>query len=141
MAIATVAVTVPLWFDSAAAQAKAIWPDDTHLRHDAALVRYVDAHTRPGQKLLLLWAAADVYYLADRAPAIPYMWERNVQSIPGVLDRARRTLAAREPALVAVVQKPGAARPERPDGRDPRLGYRLAAVVDGVPVYVPRRPS
>ncbi len=141
VAIATVAVTAPVWFDSAAAQAKAIWPDDTHLRHDAALVRYVDTHTRPGQKLLLLWGAADVYYLADRAPAIPYMWERNVQSIPGVLDRARRTLAAREPALVAAVQKPGAADPSGRTAAILASAYRLAAVVDGVPVYVPRRPS
>jgi hypothetical protein len=141
VAIATLAVTAPLWVDSTSAQAKAIWPDDTHLRHDAALVRYVDAHTRPGQKLLLLWAAADVYYLADRAPAIPYMWERNVQSIPGVLDRTRRALAAREPALVAAVQKPAAVDAS---GRTAALlasQYRLAAVVDGVPVYQPRQSS
>ena len=92
VAIATVVVTVPVWFDGPAAQAKAIWPDEPHLRHDSALVRYVDAHTKPGQKLLVLWAAADVYYLADRAPAIPYMWRRNIEAIPGVLERRGRRL-------------------------------------------------
>jgi 4-amino-4-deoxy-L-arabinose transferase-like glycosyltransferase len=141
VAIATVAVTVPLWFESPSAQAKAIWPDEPHLRHDAALVRYVDAHTRPGQKLLLLWAAADVYYLADRAPAIPYMWEQNVQAIPGVLDRARRALATREPALVAAVQKPSVVDGSGRTAEILASGYRLAAVVDGVPVYEPRRAS
>ncbi len=141
VAVGTVVVTVPLWFDGPAAQAKAIWPDDVHLRHDAAVVHYLDAHTRPGQKVLVLWAAANVYYLADRAPVIPYMWRRNIEAIPGVLDRLRGDLAAGKPALVAVVQSP--------DGLD-RSGrtaailasrYRRVAVVDGVPVYRPRRPS
>jgi hypothetical protein len=141
VAIATFVVTAPLWFDSSTAQAKAIWPDDKHLQHDAALVRYVDAHTRPGQKLLVLWGAADVYYLADRAPAIPYMWQRNVQSIPGVLDRARRVLAAHEPALVAAVQKPEAVDSSGRTAAILASDYRLAAVVDGVPVYEPRHSS
>jgi hypothetical protein len=141
VAVATVVVTAPLWFDSATAQAREIWPDDPHLRHDAAVVRYLDAHTRPGQKIFVLWAAADVYYLADRAPVIPYMWRRNIQAIPGVLDRLRRDLAAGKPALVAVVQSP--------DGLD-RSGrtsailasrYRRVAVVEGVPIYRPRQPS
>ena len=112
---------MPLWFDGPTAQAKAIWPDDPHLRHDAAVVRYLDAHSRPGQKVLVLWAAADVYYLADRAPVIPYMWRRNIQAIPGVLDRLRRELAAGRPALVAAVQSPESLDRERPHGCDPRL--------------------
>jgi hypothetical protein len=141
VAIATVVVTVPLWSDSPTAQAKAIWPDDPHLRHDAALVRYADAHTRPGQKLLVLWGAADVYYLADRAPAIPYMWQQNVQAIPGVLDRARRALAGKEPALVAAVQKPNAVDSSGKTAAILASAYQLTAVVDGVPVYEPRRSS
>ena len=141
VAVATVVVTVPLWFDGPTAQAKAIWPDDVHLRHDAAVVRYLDTHTRPGEKVFVLWAAANVYYLADRAPVIPYMWRRNIEAIPGVLDRLRGDLAAGRPALVAVVQSP--------DGLD-RSGktaailasrYRRVAVVDSVPIYRPRRPS
>jgi hypothetical protein len=141
VAIATAVVTVPLWFDSATAQAKAIWPDDPHLQHDAALVRYADAHTRPGQKLLVLWGAADVYYLADRPPAIPYMWQQNVQAIPGVLGRARGVLAGKEPALVAAVQRPDAVDASGKTAAILASAYRLAAVVDGVAVYEPRRPS
>ena len=115
--------------------------DVANKEFDAAVVRYLDAHTRPGQKIFVLWAAADVYYLADRAPVIPYMWRRNIQAIPGVLDRLRRDLAAGKPALVAVVQSP--------DGLD-RSGrtsailasrYRRVAVVEGVPIYRPRQPS
>ncbi len=141
VAVATVVVTVPLWFDSSTAQAKAIWPDDPHLRHDAAVVRYLDAHSRPGQKVLVLWAAADVYYLADRAPVIPYMWRRNIQAIPGVLDRLRRELAARTPALVAAVQSPESLDKSGRTAAILASRYRRVAVVDGVPIYRPRRPS
>jgi len=141
VAVATLVVTVPLWFDGPRAQAQAIWPQDPHLQHDAALVRYVDGHSRPGQKVLVLWGAADVYYLADRAPVIPYMWRRNVESIPGVLDRLRGDLRARRPVLVAAVQS--VAGLDR-TGRTAAIlaaEYRRVAVIEGVPVYRPRQPS
>jgi hypothetical protein len=140
-AIATIALTVPLWFESPRAQAKAIWPHDPHLRHDAALVRYVRKNTHPGQRILVLWAAADVYYLADRAPVVPYMWRRNIEAIPGVLDRLRRELAARSPAIVAVVQPVESLDRSGRTASILAAGYRRVAVVEGVPVYRPRRPS
>jgi hypothetical protein len=141
VAIATAAVTVPLWFDDAQAQAQAIWPDDPHLLHDAAVVHYLRAHTRSGQKVLVLWAAADVYYLADRAPVIPYMWRRNIETIPGVLDRLRATLAAGEPALVAAVQSPASLDRSGETAAILADRYRRVARVDGVAIYEPRRPS
>lgn len=141
VAIATAVVTVPLWFESSTAQAKAIWPKDPHLQHDAAVVRYVKAHTRPGQKVLVLWAAANVYYLADRAPAIPYMWRRNIEAIPGVLDRLNSALAARRPALVALVQPLDSFDRSRQTAEILAREYDRVAVVDGVPIYRPRRSS
>jgi dolichyl-phosphate-mannose-protein mannosyltransferase len=141
VAIATVVVTVPLWFDSPTAQAEEIWPKDAHLRHDAPVVRYLGAHTNPGQKVLVLWGAANVYFLADRDPAIPYMWQRNVETIPGVLERLNRTLAARKPALVALVQPLGSVKRSERTAAILARDYRREAVVDGVPIYRPRRPS
>lgn len=141
VAVATVVVTAPLWFDGPSAQAKAIWPDDVHLRHDAAVVRYLDAHTRPGQKVLVLWAAADVYYLADRAPVIPYMWRRNIEAIPGVLDTVQADLVAKNPVLVAVVQRPGLVDHSGRTAAILASEYRRVAVVDGVPIYRPRQLS
>jgi 4-amino-4-deoxy-L-arabinose transferase-like glycosyltransferase len=137
-AIATVALTVPVMFDDARAQAKEIWPHDPHLQHDAAVVRYVKAHTRPGQKILVVWAAADVYFLADRAPVIPYMWLRNIQAIPGALGDAQRALAAKEAALVVESQDPDKADPSGRTDAILAAGYRRVATVDGVPVLAPR---
>src|SRR4029450_9583983 len=53
-------------------QAKTIWPADPHLVNDAALARYVRTHTLPSERVLAVWADADLYYLADRRPAARY---------------------------------------------------------------------
>ena len=107
-AVVALAFTAPLWFDSPDAQAREVFPNDPHLLTDAAVVRYVRAHTRPGQRIFVLWAAADIYYLADRDPAVRYMWYRNIQAIPGALGEARRALAGPDPpALVVVENLPG----------------------------------
>jgi 4-amino-4-deoxy-L-arabinose transferase-like glycosyltransferase len=141
VAVATAVVTVPLWFDSPNAQAKEIWPKDPHLRYDAAVVRYLDAHTRPGQEVLVLWAAANVYYLADRSPAIPYMWRRNIEAIPGVRGRLNQALAQQRPRLVAVVQPLDSLAHSARTAAILARRYRQVAVVDGVPIYEPRQSS
>ena len=137
--VATVAVTAPLFFDSANAQAKAVFPDDPHLRTDAAVVRYVRSHTDPGQRIFVMWAAADIYYLADRNPALRYMWFRNIQAIPGALGRARRMLAGPSPpALVVGVNSPGSMDASGATARILQHNFRRVATVAGVPIYAPR---
>jgi hypothetical protein len=129
-------LSVPLWIDSPTAQARAIWPRDTHLLEDAAVARYVDAHTSRTQRALVLWAAADVYYLADRAPVLRYLWFDNLRDAPGALGAVRRVLATRRAALVAVEQ-PLRLLDRGGDRRILRAEYRRVAVVRGVPVYRP----
>jgi 4-amino-4-deoxy-L-arabinose transferase-like glycosyltransferase len=138
-AVATVAVTVPLWLEDGAGQARDIWPNDPHLASDRAVADYVRAHTRPGQRIQVVWAAAGVYYLADRPPAVRYMWRRPLESVPGALAETRRVLDARVPAFVVVAQPPAAADPSGQTARILHRRYRLDAVVEGVPVLAPLR--
>jgi hypothetical protein len=136
---ATVIVTAPIFADSANAQAKAVFPDDPHLRGDAAVVRYIRAHTSPGQRIFVMWAAADLYYLADRDPSFRYMWFRNIQAIPGALGQARRMLAGpHPPALVIGINSPGSMDPSGATARIMQRRYRRVATVAGVPIYAPR---
>ncbi len=135
---ATLVLALPVAWASPTGQAKAIWPHDAHLRHDAALSRYVRAHTRPRDRILALWADADLYYLADRPPATGYLWYRNIEAIPGALDEVRLALALRRPSLVLLVQRPGQLDTSGDTARILRRTYRLVAEVDGVPVYRPR---
>ena len=133
------AFTAPLWVDSSAAQARAVFPNDPHLLSDGAVARYVRAHTEPGQRIFVLWAAADIYYLSDRDPAVRYLWYRNIQAIPGALDEARRDLAGSEPpALVVMENLPGAIDRSGRTGRILEQRYRRVATVSGVAIYAPR---
>jgi 4-amino-4-deoxy-L-arabinose transferase-like glycosyltransferase len=129
------ALVLPVALASPATQAREIWPHDPHLVHDQALARYVRAHTRAREPVLALWADADLYYLADRRPAVRYLWARNVASVPGALAAVHRALATRRAALVVLVQAPGKLDPS---GRTARLlhrGYLRVARVRGVAVY------
>jgi 4-amino-4-deoxy-L-arabinose transferase-like glycosyltransferase len=137
--VVTAIVTVPLWFDSPDAQARNVFPADPHLRTDAAVVRYVRAHTSSHQRIFVMWAAADIYYLADRDPALRYMWFRNIQAIPGALGEARRMLAGpRPPALVIQINSPGSMDASGRTAAILARRYRLVATVEGVPIYAPR---
>jgi 4-amino-4-deoxy-L-arabinose transferase-like glycosyltransferase len=136
-AVATLAVTAPLWFAGGSAQARWVWPRDPHLRQQAALAAYVRAHTRPGDRVYAVWAAADLYYLADRRPVIPYMWYRNVEAVPGALSLARRALVEGRPALVLEVQRASALDVSGQTAAILRRHYRRSATVAGVPVLRP----
>ena len=138
-AVVALAFTAPLWFDSPDAQAREVFPNDPHLLSDGAVARYVRAHTQPGQRVFVLWAAADIYYLADRDPAVRYMWYRNIQAIPGALGEARRALAGPDPpALVVLENLPGGIDRTGATARILQDRYRRVAVVSGVPIYAPR---
>ena len=134
-----VAVTLPLWLEDDTAQTRDVWPHDPHLVTDAAVAKYVRAHSRPGDRVQVLWAAANVYYLADRPPALRYMWRRPIESAPGALDEARRLLAERMPALVILAQAPSVVDPSGKTERILASRYRPVAVVDGVPILAPVR--
>jgi 4-amino-4-deoxy-L-arabinose transferase-like glycosyltransferase len=138
LAAGTVAVTAPLWFESPSAQARSIWSRDPHLVQDRAVARYVTAHTGPHDKIFVIWGAASIYYLADRDPALRYMWLRNIQRQPGALTEARHLLAHRIPRLVVVAQKPSRVDKAGVTGRLLRTEYERAATIEGVPIYRPR---
>ena len=139
-ALVTLALTAPLWFASGSAQARAIWPKDGRLVHSEAVASYVRTHTARNERIFVLWAGADIYYLADRRPALPYMWYRNVESIDGAIASARRLLAARGPALVVLAQQPDMIDRSGATRRILRRNYRIAALVEGIPI-LEVRPS
>jgi hypothetical protein len=126
---------LPVAWATPARQAQTIWPRDPHLVQDAALARYVRAHTHAGQRVLAVWADADLYYLADRRPAVRYLWSQNVASIPGALEAVHRVLARRTAALVLVVQAPGKLDPSGRTAALLRANYELVARVAGASVY------
>ena len=140
-AAAAIVVAIPLWGDTDAAQARALWPSDRHLLSDAAVARYVSRHTEPSQRIYVLWAAADLYYLADRRPMAPYLWLRNVQTIKGAVTGIRDQLAAGRAALVVAEQPVGQADPSKRTRAVLHRRYRRVATIDGVVIYRLRESS
>jgi hypothetical protein len=139
-AAATLALTIPVAWANPEEQAETIWPADPHLVDDAVLARYVHAHTRPRQQVLAVWADADLYYLADRRPAVRYLWSRNVASIPGALQAVRHALATRRAALVLVVQPPSKLDPSGRTAALLRREYRRVARIGEATAYRARTP-
>jgi hypothetical protein len=134
-AAATFALALPVAFATPTEQAKTIWPRDPHLIHDAVLARYVRAHTDPRQRILAVWADADLYYLAARRPAVRYLWSSNVAAIPGALQAVQRALATRRAELVLVVQPVAKLDPTGRTAAFLRQGYKRVARVGGAAIY------
>jgi 4-amino-4-deoxy-L-arabinose transferase-like glycosyltransferase len=138
LAAGTLIAGVPLWFRSADAQATAVF-HDKHLPHDGPVADWLREHSSPRDKLFVMWAAADLYYLTDRDPAVRYMWYRPLQSIPGALDEVHAALASPDrPRYVVGVHKPGMLDKSGATGKLLKQHYRQVAVVDGVPIYEAR---
>jgi 4-amino-4-deoxy-L-arabinose transferase-like glycosyltransferase len=133
-AIIAASATIPLAFASPAAQAQSIWPRDPHLAADAAVARWLRAHTLPGEHVQVLWGAASIYYLADRPPALAIMWKRPLESVPGALAELRAVLARRVATIVVLAQPAAAGDPTGATARILMANYRVAAVVDGIPI-------
>jgi hypothetical protein len=134
-AAAALALAMPVAWASSRQQAETIWPRDPHLVDDAALARYVRAHTHVRGRVLAVWADANLYYLADRPPAVRYLWSRNIVSIPGALQAFRDAIAARRAALVLVVQPPAKLDPSGRTAALLRREYRLVARIGDALVY------
>jgi len=139
VATGTLAFAAPLWNATDAAQARAIWPVDTHLQSDVAVARFVRKHSRPSQQIYVLWAAADVYYLADRRPALPYLWYRNTQTIGGAIENVRELLDRRAAALVVTEQSPSKLDPSGATAAVLHRNFHVDGRVDGVDIYGPTR--
>jgi hypothetical protein len=131
----TVLFAVPLWRASDFAQGRTIWPTDRHVLSDSAVAGFLRRNSRPSDRIYVLWAAADLYYLANRRPAVRYLWLRNVQTIRGAVAAVRRSLDEREATLVVVEQPPSSVDPSGATAAALLHNYRLRARVDGVAVY------
>jgi hypothetical protein len=74
---------------------------------DVRVATWLRRHTRPAATIYVLSSRADVYFLADRRSAFPYIWGRPLRAIPGAQDVLARVLAGpRGPRFVAEYQRP-----------------------------------
>lgn len=74
--------------------------------NDQRIAHYVRLHSSPRDSVYALISRADLYFLADRVSASPYLWAHPLNAIPGARAGLARTLATRRrPRLVVVFQQ------------------------------------
>jgi len=84
----------------------------------------------------VLWAGADINYLADRPPAVPYLWYRNIQAIPGALDRVRDSMASPDgPRYIVGLHKPHKLDKSGKTYQLLRNNFHRVGKVDGIVIY------
>ncbi len=93
--------------DMSTAARRAVVPYYGQYVRDTRIARAVDRLTRPGEPIYALDSEADLYFLADRPAAFPYLWSHPLEEIPGALGQLRTLLGgSRRPALVVIFRSP-----------------------------------
>jgi 4-amino-4-deoxy-L-arabinose transferase-like glycosyltransferase len=100
----------------------------------AAAVRKL---SRPRAPIYALDSEADLYYLAGRRAAFPYLWAHPLDEIPGALERLRTLLdSPRHPPLVIIYRKPDRVDPTGQLGRILHDDYRFSERVPSTDITI-----
>jgi 4-amino-4-deoxy-L-arabinose transferase-like glycosyltransferase len=123
-------------------QREALVPYYRQFESDQRVASAVRAGSGPHDSIYALDSEADLYFLADRRAAFPYLWAHPLKEIPGAIRQLRRLLdGEHHPRLVVVYRAPGVVDPS---GRLARIlldDYRLQERVPGTDVSIFRSSS
>jgi hypothetical protein len=116
---------------------------DNHTPHhrELAIGDYIREHARPRDTVYVMYARPNIVYYAGRRQPYPYLWSLMVRVRPDARPRLRRLLASPErPTWLVGWHHPSSWEldPHHALARTLDRGYRLAATVCNVPVYVRR---
>jgi hypothetical protein len=118
------------------AQRSLLTSNDARILSAPAVGRELRRLARPHQRVFVMWANAAAYWYADRTPALRYLWFLNITGIPGARNDARAVFTSRRPPVAfAEYQSPASIDPTGTVAAVISRRYRLAARVDGVPIY------
>jgi hypothetical protein len=95
---------VRLMSTSVSRQTSSIYPGEAvYMDAAPALASYLRAHSsRDGTLLALSGGAPDVYWLAQRRPASPYLWPSNLDDVPGAQRVAIASIRHRVPTFLVL---------------------------------------
>lgn len=103
---------------------------------DEQLARWFLANRRPGDRLYVMCASAGFYADAGEDPVYPYLWQDNVQMVPGALDKLRALLSSptHAPRFIAIYESMHTCDPSGQTATIVQAGYRPYTIVSGVSV-------
>lgn len=136
-ALIAVGATAAVALASTREQLRLIWPQDPHLRWDGGTASFIRARVPAGRPIAVLWGDADLYFLANRPPAVRYLWYRNAQALPGAARHDIHSIAERPVPIVLTFQSVELRYPSL--RHTLRCGYRLLLVRGPLELFAPRR--
>ena len=112
--------------EMSSSQRQALVPYFHQYLSDERVARAVRASTGPHDSIYALDSEADLYLLADRRAAFPYLWAHPLEEIPGAMGRLRTLLDGSDhPRLVILYRPPELVDPSGRLGRILRDDYRV----------------
>jgi 4-amino-4-deoxy-L-arabinose transferase-like glycosyltransferase len=104
---------------------------------DERIAAAIEQRTRPTDRIYILEAEANIYWLAQRRSAYPYIWGKPIDKIPTAIPRLQAMFAAEDrPALVGVRTPPDRVDDSGMVGRLLSTYYRPVQTLEGMTLYV-----
>jgi hypothetical protein len=105
------------------------------------VAEYIQRHTNPTDSIYIAFAEADIYYLANRQSASPYLFYLDTRYVPGAYDRLTAAIEERRPTYVVALDPP--MRELDPEGHfwnALQQGYDIEMVIGGAVIYRAKSP-
>jgi 4-amino-4-deoxy-L-arabinose transferase-like glycosyltransferase len=124
----------PLRSMSPQQQIQTLYADEgvAHFWPAVAVAGYIAAHVPPGQPIFIWATEPQIYYLADRRPAVRFPYDYPIDRLPGARDEVLAELRRAPPPFIVTY------RDVRPIGFYPfadDYGYRLATRIGGFDLF------
>lgn len=105
---------------------------DGRLLANRDIAPWLRAHARSGDQLYAFVSSADLYYTTGLHTDFRYLWQANLDAIPGSVTMLRNYLAGSDrPRWVVLYQQPAVIDPSGGIQRALDAGYQQAAFIDG----------
>jgi 4-amino-4-deoxy-L-arabinose transferase-like glycosyltransferase len=106
---------------------------------DERIATAIARQTRPTDRIFIVESEANIYWLAQRSSAYPYIWGKPIEKIPNAVAQLQHTLAStHRPALVGVQTPPEDIDRSGTVGRLLATHYRPAQTIEGMTLHVRR---
>lgn len=106
---------------------------DGRLLANRDIAPWLRAHSRPSEQIYAFVSSADLYYTSDRHTDFRYLWQANLDAIPGAVSQLAAYLNGPDkPTWVVLYAEPDIVDPSGRVLQVLATRYRLVTTIDGV---------
>ena len=106
---------------------------DGRLLANRDIAPWLRTHSTPADQIYAFVSSADLYYITDRHTDFRYLWQANLDAIPGSVNQLADYLAGPDrPTWVVLYAQPDVVDPSGRISRSLAQDYAQVSVIDGV---------